>query len=263
MRWISAIAAVALAAGLLAPPARGQEYGDLTATFVFGGNPFVPDPLEITKDKEFCGKFRVVDESLTVNPDNKGIAGVIAWLYLSRTDKAPEPHPSYAETADDKILLDNNQCRFAPHVMTFRTSQTLIIGNSDEVGHNCKIDTFANPPINYTIPAGGKFEHKLNAAERLPARVSCSIHPWMSGWVLVKDNPYMAVSDQDGKLVIKNLPVGKWTFQFWQEKSGYIDEVSIDGKKTAWPRGRLEIDIKAGTNDLGKLTLEPSIFAEN
>lgn len=262
MRFVSALVLTAVAAGSWTGTAAGQQYGDLTATFVYGGNEFVAGSLQVTSDKEFCGKFPMLDESLTVNPENQGIANVFAWLFLARTDKAPEPHSSYAETAGSEIHLDNNQCRFDPHAVVLRTTQTLVIGNSDEVGHNCKIDTFANPPINYTIPAGGKFEHQLKVAERLPARVSCSIHPWMSGWLLVKDNPYMAVSDKDGKLVIKNLPVGKWTFQFWQEKAGYIDDVSIDGQTAKWERGRLEVEIKPGTNDLGKVTLAPAVFAE-
>lgn len=239
-----------------------QQYGDLTATFVYGGNQFVANPLRITSDKEFCDRFEVLDETLAVNPQNQGIGNVFVWLFLGRGEQAPEPHPSYAETAEDKILLDNLECRFDPHALVLRTTQTLILGNSDAIGHNCKIDTFANPPINYTIPAGGQLEHQLKMPERLPARVSCSIHPWMSGWVLVKDNPYMAVSDADGKLEIKNLPVGTWTFQVWQERAGYVNQATIDGQPVEWARGRLEIEIKPGTNDVGTVVLAPELFAD-
>ena len=243
-------------------PASGQQYGDLTATFVFGGNPFVANPLQITSDREFCTRFKVLDEALAVNPENQGVANVFVWLFLNRGEQAPQPHPSYAETANDQIMLDNLECRFDPHALVLRTTQTLILHNSDAIGHNCKIDTFANPPINYTIPAGGQLEHQLKMPERLPARVSCSIHPWMSGWLLVKDSPYMAVSDEDGKLEIKNLPVGKWSFQVWQEKAGYVDRVTIEGQQVEWARGRLEVEIKPGTNDLGKVILPPALFAD-
>jgi hypothetical protein len=136
------------------------------------------------------------------------------------------------------------------------------MANSDDIGHNCKIDTLVNPPINYTLPAKGKLEHRFLLAERLPVRVSCSIHPWMSAWLLIRDNPYMAVSDDNGKLVIRNLPVGTWSIQFWHEKAGYVSEVAQDGKKTEWKRGRLEIEIKPGANDLGSVTLAQTVFAE-
>ena len=262
MQRLTLVLFAVLGAALPAASLPAQPWGDLSATFVYDGELPKEVRLQITKDVEFCGKFHVVDESLVVNAENKGIPNVFAYLYLGRTDEPPKPHPSYDATAKASVKLDNNCCRFDPHVLLLRTTQTLLLGNSDEIGHNCKIDTLTNPPINYTIPAKGKLEHKFLLAERLPARVSCSIHPWMSAWLLIRDNPYMAVSDGNGKLVIKSLPVGKWTIQFWHEKAGYVSELTQGGKKAEWKRGRLEIEIKPGENNLGAVTLAQTVFAE-
>ncbi len=262
MRNMIAIAVLTIVSLPPVADLAAQDWGDLTVTFVYSGEVPKPSLLKVTTDIEYCGKFRVPDESLIVDEDKKGVANVVAFLYLGRGQEAPKPHRSYADSAEDKVLLDNKECRFDPHVTFLTTSQTLVIGNSDKVGHNCKVDTFRNAPINQTIAAGGNFEHKFDENERLPSRVSCSIHPWMSGWLLVKDSPYMAKSDEDGKLVIKNLPVGDWTIQFWHEKSGYVSEVTQDGAAKEWARGRLEVSIKAGANDLGKIELAPSLFAE-
>jgi hypothetical protein len=242
------------------PTLQAQQWGNLTARFVYDGQTPKAPALQITKDVDFCGKFGLVDESVAVNPENRGLANVIVWVYVNRGEQPPPVHPALANPAAETVLLDNNKCRFDPHVLLMRTSQTLIMGNSDQVGHNCKIDTYVNPPINYTIPAGGKVEHKLPVDEARPARVSCSIHPWMSGWLLVKNHPYMGVSDKDGKLEIRDLPTGTWTFQFWQEQVGYLSEVTIDGKATQWKRGRPEITIKPGVNNLGEVRLAPAVF---
>lgn len=249
---------------LIAMPlsALAQDWGDLQVTFIYDGEPPALHACEVTKDADFCGQFALVQEELTINPENRGIANVVAYLYLRRGDAAPKTHPSYAATATDEVLLDNNHCRFDPHVTLLRTSQTLVVGNSDDVGHNCKIDTLVNPAINFTIPTHGKMYHKFPEAERLPSRVTCSIHPWMGGWLLVKDNPYMAISDKNGKLLIKNLPVGTWTIQFWHEKSGYVDTVVQNGKPTEWRRGRVEVEIGPGSNDLGTVKLAPTLFAD-
>lgn len=263
MRYLFPVLIAALGLSGLTAELPAQQWGDLSMQFVYAGGRVEPAPLEITKDKEFCGAFQVVDESLTVDPQTKGIANVMAWLFLGRGEAIPPVHESYLATAEDKILLDNEKCRFAPHALVLRTSQTLVAGNSDAVGHNFKIDTFANRPFNRTIPAGGKFEHKFPLPERLPVRVSCSIHPWMSAYILIRSDPLMAVSDATGRLVIKNVPVGKRTFQFWQEKAGYIDQVTIGGKAAAWARGRLEVDIKPGLNDLGEVRLAPALFEDN
>lgn len=191
-----------------------------------------------------------------MNKENGGIANVIAYLY-TRSGPKPAVHPDYAATADAKLVLDNNKCRFEPHVLLLQTTQTLVMKNSDPVGHNTNYSTFTNPPQNILIPSGGQSEQKLTQPERLPAKVACNIHPWMTAWLVVQDTPYSGVSNKDGELVIKNLPVGKWTFQFWQEAGGYIAKVKQNGKATEWTRGRLEVTIKPGMNDLGEIKYKP------
>jgi plastocyanin len=232
------------------------EWGDLKLTFVYDGTAPVPSPINVNKDPEFCGQFGLVDEQLVVNKENGGIANVIAYLY-TRSGPKPAVHPDYAATADAKLVLDNNKCRFEPHVLLLQTTQTLVMKNSDPVGHNTNYSTFTNPPQNILIPSGGQSEQKLTQPERLPAKVACNIHPWMTGWLVVQDTPYSGVSNKDGELVIKNLPVGKWTFQFWQEAGGYIAKVKQNGKATEWTRGRLEVTIKPGMNDLGEIKYKP------
>ena len=82
----------------------------------------------------------------------------------------------------------------------------------------------------------------------------------MNARVLIKDSPYMAVTDKDGKFAIKNLPVGEHTFQVWQEASGYVSSVSIDGKKTKWSKGRFDFTVQDGDNDMGVIKVGPSLF---
>jgi plastocyanin len=253
---------VILVAGFSEGAVHAQQWGDLTGTFLYDDGKPQAAALKVTTDKEFCGKFNLLDESLIVNAQNGGIANVVAYVSLSPTDSPIPVHPSYQDTATASVKMDNNCCRFDPHVVLLRTTQKLIFGNSDDVSHNCKVDTLTNPPINYTVPPKGKQEQNFTMAERLPARVSCSIHPWMSGWLVIKDNPYMAVSDANGKLTIRNVPVGNWTFQFWHERAGYISNASQNGKPVEWKRGRVEIAIKAGVNDLGQIKVAAAAFAD-
>ncbi|MBI2478856.1 MAG: methylamine utilization protein [Planctomycetia bacterium] len=232
------------------------EWGDLKLKFVYDGSAPAPTAINVTKDPQFCGQFGLVDEQLVVNKENGGIANVIAYMY-TRGGSTPAIHPDYAAAADAKLVLDNDKCRFEPHVLLLQTTQTLVMKNSDSVGHNTNYSTFANPPQNILIPSGGQTEQKLAQPERLPAKVACNIHPWMTAWLVVQDTPYSGVSNKDGELVIKNLPVGKWTFQFWQEAGGYVAKVKQNGKATEWTRGRLEVTIKPGMNDLGEIKYKP------
>lgn len=82
-------------------------------------------------------------------------------------------------------------------------------------------------------------------------------YSWMSGYLLVLDHPYMAVSDKQGKLQIKNLPVGTHTFVLFHELTGFIREAKRKGEVQEFKFGRLTVDIKPGDNDLGEFVIKP------
>lgn len=260
----SAPATVCMMVLLVSGTARSDDWGNLSGTFVFDGNAPTPTPLVVSKDAEVCGIHKLVDESVVVNSENKGLANVIVYFSPERGAAPPKVHESYTASAAGEVKLDNKSCRFEPHVTLLRTSQTLVVGNSDTVGHNTKIDVISNGAFNPIVPAGGSLKQKFTRAERLPTRVSCNIHPWMTGWLVIKDDPYFAVSDENGHFEIKNLPIGKWTFQVWHEGGGgtYIKEVTRGGKSEKWKKGKVEFEIKAGDNDLGTLTVPASLLGK-
>ena len=82
----------------------------------------------------------------------------------------------------------------------------------------------------------------------------------MKGWIVVKDNPYFAVTDEDGKFEMKNVPAGEWKFTFWHEKSGYVDQITRDGKAEKWKKGRLEVKVDGNGVDLGELKVAAKVF---
>lgn len=252
---------VLLATFLLAGAStRAAEWGELKGRFIYDGPPPERKPLTITADHEFCGKKPILEEHLVVHPVHKGVANVIVWLHLGRSDKQPPIHESYKATDNAEIFLDASGCRFEPHVCVLRTSQTLILRNLNPIGDNAKIDTLSNPPINVTLPIGAQVRQKYAAEERLPVRVSCGVHPWESGWLLIKGHPYMAVSKESGEFEIPNLPVGEWTFQFWHEQAGYLSEVMLGRNSVQWIRGRVDLEIGSNGKHLGDILLSPDLF---
>jgi hypothetical protein len=76
----------------------------------------------------------------------------------------------------------------------------------------------------------------------------------MLGYVLPRDNPYAAVSGDDGSFEIKNLPAGTWEFQVWQEAAGNL------AAKPEWKKGKFKLQIKPGDNDLGVIQVSPSLL---
>ena len=252
------VLATALIASCCATGLVAAEWGTLTGTLAYDGTPPKPDPINVTKDAAVCGKHNLVNEALKVNPDNKGIADILVYVYVKRGDPKPTVHADYEKTANDEVRIDNKGCRYEPRVVLLRTTQTLVIGNKDPIGHNTKVDTLTNPPLNPIIPAGAEIKQKFPLAEKRPTSIGCNIHPWMSATLLIQDHPYMAVTDENGQFTIPNLPVGEWTFQF--RHAVYIRDVKIDGKSEKWSKGRTKLPIKAGENDLGVILVPASTF---
>jgi len=241
---------------LLATSASADEWGTLKGRFVLGGDPAAAAALKVDKDVEVCGKHKLVSEEVVVGAD-KGVANVVVFVRDKKVKVKPELE---AAAKAVKPVLDNSNCRFEPHVLFVQAGQEVEIKNSDTVGHNSNIATVKNAPSNNLIPAGGKVTAKFAAEEAVPAQVTCNIHPWMKAWLVVRDNPYAAVSKADGSFEIADLPAEELELQFWHEKAGYIGEMTIGGKKEAVKKGRMKRKIKAGDNDLGEVVLDAGLF---
>jgi hypothetical protein len=212
-------------------------------------------PVKIKQDPKVCGE-EVFDESLLVNPKDRGIANVVVWLVPQKGEDV-FVHPDYEKSRDAEVILQVKGCRYEPRVVLLRTTQTLVWKTVDPIGHNPKVELLRNPPNSNLIPAGGFFRKQFVNAESVPAKIECSIHPWMSAHILVRDNPYMAVSDKSGNLKLANVPAGKRTFYFWHERRGFLSDLTI-GEAGQTRRGRLTLDAAEGENDLGEIPIPAS-----
>ena len=48
--------------------------------------------------------------------------------------------------------------------------------------------------------------------------LSCEAgHPWMSAYIYVAKDPYVALTDSNGEFVIKDVPPGTYTIKMWHE----------------------------------------------
>lgn len=262
MRFGNAILAGLLLSTFSASALFAEGWGDFKGKIVVKGTVPAPSPIDPDKDKQFCGKHKLVEESLVVGKDG-GLQNCVVLLFRSRTVKQePKVHPSYAEAAKKNPVLDNKGCRFEPHVMTMTTAQKLKVTNSDAVGHNANVQSLGNPN-NPQIPPGGAVELDMKKSDNLPAAVVCGAHPWMKAVVLVRDEPYTAVTNANGEFEIKNLPDGEWIFAFWHERGGktkqggYLTALKAGDKDYLDKAGQVKITVKDGqVVDAGVLSIE-------
>ncbi|HTN75985.1 MAG TPA: carboxypeptidase-like regulatory domain-containing protein [Pirellulaceae bacterium] len=85
----------------------------------------------------------------------------------------------------------------------------------------------------------------------------------MKGYLIVRDDPYAAISDEAGDFQIRNLPAGNWTLRVWQERTGFVEDVHVQGKATKWLKGQVDVVIEDGkTFDFGEIKVAPREFQE-
>ncbi|KAA1260390.1 hypothetical protein LF1_29300 [Rubripirellula obstinata] len=249
-------AAIAIAFLFTTLHSSAAETGDLKIQFKYGGDAPEAKSITPTADGEYCGKHEIVDPRLLVNGENQGLKNVLVYVYTGRGGSDLDYDGGEPETKE----LANQDCQFEPHIVIAKAGDTLKVTNPDEIGHNANIQFFKNDSVNPMIPAGQEILVELEEPEPAPITVSCNIHPWMTAKLVVLDHPYAAVSDSDGNLVIKGLPVGEeLVFRMFHE-SARIKEAEVDGKKVKWKKSRFEVKIQPGVNDMGTVVLDADQF---
>jgi hypothetical protein len=246
-----ALAALSVAAWSLAGGTASAQWGDLMGKFVYDGKRPEPPKINVNKDVETFGKLGLVDESLLVDSAG-GIANVVIYV---RT-KGVKVNPEVEEATPPTVTYDNKGGKFVPRVATiWFKKQQLVLSNSDPVGHNSNLQPLNDDAINPLLAAGQKVPFKFNRQQNVPVPVGCNIHPWMRGYILPRDNPYMAVTEPDGTFKIEKLPAGELEFQAWQERAGYLPAMK------GWDKGKFKVTIKdGGVVDLGVIKVDPKLF---
>ncbi len=229
-------------------------WATITGKFVYdGASAPVPRPISVTgQDASVCGVHNLVDESLVVDPNSKGLANVFVFL---RTKGIGDPHPSYDPNAT--VTLANENCHFVPHAMGIWLPQTFRITNADPVGHNTNCDSKGDTQgsFNVSVPANAEISKGFGLSKDRPADVSCSIHPWMTAKVLPRENPYFATTDAEGNFRIENVPAGiPLVFQVYHERGGNLNA------DPGWENGRFTVTLENDEeHDLGTIKVNPAL----
>jgi plastocyanin len=212
---VKALGIAAIALGLCCQTGWAYESetvtdgGTITGQVKYQGTAPAPKPIDVTKDKEVCGVTPKVEENLLVSKDG-GIKNAV--VYLTNISKG-KPMPT------GKAVFDQKGCRYQPHVLAFPAGSTVEIKNDDGILHNIHTYGKKNPPMNRAQPKFKKvIEEKFDQPEIFEVR--CDAHGWMNGWFVVEDNPYYAVTDDNGMYKLTDVPPGQYEIKVWQEKLG-------------------------------------------
>lgn len=247
-------------------PSLGEPTGwaTLTGTFRIEGSAPTMTTLTVNKDTEVCapGGAQVFEESVVVGSGG-GLKNVLIFISSKLpTDDPMWEHEQYQATKTAEVEFDQKACIFLSHVAAMRSTQRLKVLNSDPVGHNTNLDSKRGAAAgNFTVPANSFAYYDPGAASPAPFSVSCSIHPWMKAHMMVCDHPYFAVTDAEGKFEIKNVPAGvELEYRVWQERTNFLQEVTVDGQSQKWSKGRFKLALSADETRDMQVVVDASRF---
>ncbi len=162
-------------------------------------------PRESTK-RDGCAD-RQPTESLRLGPDRSVAGGVILVHGVTRGKKSQL-----------EVVLESRQCAFAPPVMATMAGARARVRNADLIIHSARGVQGNTTVFHVAIP--GK-EQEVDITRRLTkpgvVRILAERDPHMSAWMVVHDNPYVAVTDARGAFRIEDIPPGAYRVTMWHQ----------------------------------------------
>jgi plastocyanin len=209
---------LAIAAAMVAMPALAYEAGTVTGGGTIEGKVIYNGPVPTrkiipNKDVEVCGGIR--EEPLVEVGPNNVVKNAAVYLVEVAKGKAWPPASKPPE-------LDNIKCRFVPDVQVIPAGPLDVV-NKDPVLHNTHGYYGNRTAFNMALPnEGQRIPTELTRAGTV--RVDCDAHGWMEGWIYVVDNPYYAITGDDGKFSITDVPPGTYNLVAMQSYTGPVQQ---------------------------------------
>ena len=235
-----------MAANLAFPLSGNAQWGDVEMTFLYDGKPPALKPVAESLDR-----LKIADQSWLIDTEG-GVKNVVVRLLPEKGVKLPI-HPDFEKAKGTSAKVEIAGGCFEPRIAIKYTNQDLTFANRNPFVHSPRGVSTKNHTFNLVVPANGMVTLEaerdgLKTHDPAVAVLSDNIHPEMKGYFFIHSHPYAAVSDSQGKVVLKNVPVGEWTFVMWHEANGYIMKGALDGVAAEWPKGRMKIKVEPKVN---------------
>lgn len=165
---------------------------------------------EINKDPQICdplGQKHRDLERLLVAP-NGGVANTVVYLKNVTRGKAMDLPVQRRE-------LNQKNCRYEPHILLVPLQATLTVRSSDPLLHTVHMSGSADYNLPFT-QAGEEIARPMTREGVVSLRCNAG-HVWMNGEMIVAPNPYYAVTDQEGRFELTDVPPGEYEIAAWHE----------------------------------------------
>ena len=183
----------------------------------------LPPPKSLPLMDGFCGPHSSATTMVSrvfLRAKDNSLADTLVFLRGRDLDKhhwAPLPQTS---------VIAQRGCQFEPYITAIQVGQTVTFENLDPVLHNVHTlpTETQNPHWNVVQtpkdrPIGLEFKQPENFI-----RVECNVHPYMVGYICVMPHPFFALTKEDGRFLIPNVPPGEYTVAASHRRVGVVEQ---------------------------------------
>ena len=129
--------------------------------------------------------------------------------------------PRPASPRAGKIVVDQQNRQFVPHVQPVVVGTEVVFPNKDNIRHH--VYSFS-PPKKFELPL-------YKGTEAPPVKfdkpglvvLGCNIHDWMLGYVVVLETPHFQTTDASGRARLESLPPGTYAVRVWHARLAEAD----------------------------------------
>ncbi len=125
------------------------------------------------------------------------------------------PRQAFDALPAGRVRLDQRNQTFEPHLLAITIGTTVDFPNDDPIFHNVMSLARGNAFDLGRYPRGRSRSVRFDTPGIVP--VVCDIHAHMSAYILVFSHPFFAITDDEGRFAIPNIPAGTYTLKVWSE----------------------------------------------
>ncbi len=215
-------------------PGKLAAVGSLSGTIKLDGPP-PPSTIPVPFDQNICGTTAEAPVSATP----KGLSNAVVWIADVKTGKN--------FPIEKRTELSSDDCALDPRVQAVVVGTTVDVFNDDKLIHRLIFTRMGTADTLTKMPFFNSGQ--VVASERLAkgpglVEVRCVQHPWTRGYIAVFDEPYFAVTDDDGSFTIDSLPPGTYKMMVWHE--GAANPVEQQVQIAAGGKANVDLAIRVG-----------------